>query len=122
MIIGQGVGSPRLLHAIMIRCGVCEQEIFQKASAYAATRGWLLWQTKGGTLRRGTAVDVIFGASECRAFPRERVLPSGLRDVSSCASHPDAWGMGTRRTMQFASSAEGHEEMRTYIRTLKGQH
>jgi len=36
-----------------------------------------------------------------------------------CAMTP---GFQPRRTMQFVSAAEGHEEMRTYIRTLKGQH
>jgi len=37
-------------------CVLCKQEIFRKAAAFAGARGWLLWQTKGGTLRCGFAL------------------------------------------------------------------
>ena len=42
--------------ADLTTCMSCKQEIFQKAAAYASARGWLLWQTKGGTLRYIIAV------------------------------------------------------------------
>ena len=40
---------------------------------------------------------------------------------SSVRTRHGALGAPPCRTMQFVSGAEGHEEMRTYIRSLKGQ-
>ena len=56
----------------------------------------------------------------CQSIPQ--LLPASRQRKRSMYSITLMPRFCSRRTMQFVSAAEGHEEMRTYIRTLKGQH